>query len=115
MARLLLEHVSSYAELGAAAAAEYRRAWMRRLVLLLAGFLAAMTGLAALWAAGLIAFWETTWRLAYALGSAMALLVAGGACLYGALARAEPGPSAGILRSELRKDKELFEQWKATL
>lgn len=115
MALLLLEHASSYAELGAAAAAEYRRAWRRRLVLLVAGVIATIAGLSALWTAGLIAVWETPWRLAYAMGSAMALLLAAGACVHGALTRTGPGPSAGILQSELRKDKELFEQWKATL
>lgn len=115
MALLLLEHAGSYAELGAAAAAEYRRALRRRLVLLLAGFVMAMTGLSALWTAGLIAVWETPGRLAYAMGSALALLLVAAASLHSALARSEPGPSAGSLRSELRKDRELFEQWKATL
>lgn len=115
MALLLLEHASSYAELGAAAAAEYRRDLIRRLVLLCVGAFTAVAGLAALWITGLIAVWDTGWRLAYAMGSAMVMLVGAATALYCALARSDPGPSVGLLRSELRKDLELFEQWKATL
>lgn len=115
MALLLLEHASSYAELGAAAAEEYRRALLRRALLLLVGLVAAVAGLTGLWIGGLVAVWDTPWRLAYVMGSAMVMLVTAGATLYCALARSEPGPSAGLLRSELRKDMELFQQWKGTL
>jgi uncharacterized membrane protein YqjE len=115
MALLLLEHASSYAELGAAAVEEYRRALLRRALLLSIGVLLGVAGLAALWLGGLVALWETPWRLAYVMGSAMVLLVIAGATLYGALARSEPGPSTGMLRAELRKDMELFQQWKGTL
>jgi hypothetical protein len=115
MALLLLEHASSYAELGAAAAAEYRRALLRRALLLFVGLFTGVAGLAALWIAGLAAVWDSPWRLPYVLCSALVMIAAAGTCLYCALARREPGPSAGILRSELRKDMELFQQWKATL
>jgi uncharacterized membrane protein YqjE len=115
MALLLVEHASSYAELGAAAAAEYRRALIRKLVLLVIGALTCVAGLAALWTAGLIAVWDTGWRLGYAVGSALVLLAIAGASFYCALARQQIGPSGGMLRSELRKDMELFRQWKATL
>lgn len=115
MALLLLEHASAYVELGAAAAEECRRALLRRALLLFVGLIAAVAGLAGLWLAGLVAVWDTAWRLTYVLGSALVMLVTAGVTLYCALARSEPGPSAGMLRSELRKDKELFQQWKATL
>lgn len=115
MAMLLLEHASSYAELGAAAAAEYRRALLRRALLLFAGLLSGVAGLAALWIAGLLAAWNTPWRLTYVLASALAMLATAAVCLYCALARNKPGTATGILCSELRKDMELFQEWKATL
>jgi hypothetical protein len=113
--RQLLEHADSYTELGAAALAEYRSAWRRRLVWLLVGAVTGIAALATMWATGLVALWETPWRLAYVAGSAMVLLVISGAALHAALARGAPGPSAGLLRSELRKDMELWQQWKRTL
>jgi uncharacterized membrane protein YqjE len=112
---LLMRHASSYVELGAAAAAEYRKAWARRFVLLLIGITAAFAGVLALWATGLVALWDTDWRLAYVAGSAMVLLVTAAGTLYGALSRRPAGPSSGVLQSELRKDMELFQEWKSTL
>jgi hypothetical protein len=113
--RLLAQHALSYVELGAAAAAEYRSAWVRRFVLVLAGLLTALVGLAALWGAGLIALWDTPWRLAYALISAGVLLAGAIWALCEALMGRSAGPSSGALKIELRKDVELFQQWKSTL
>jgi hypothetical protein len=113
--RVLLEHFGAYAELGAAAAAEYRATCIRKLVLLAVALTAGFAGLAAAWLAGLAATWDTPWRVGYIMGSAAVLLVAAGISLYCALGRSRPGPSAGLLRSELRKDMELFQQWKASL
>ena len=112
---LLVQHASSYAELGAAAAAEYRRAWARRCVLLLVAVATGIAGIAAAWTTGLVALWDTPWRLAYVAGSAMLLLLVAGISLYLALVPRTAGPSAGLLRSELRKDMELFQEWKRTL
>jgi len=113
--RLLLQHAGSYAELGAAAAAEYRSAWARRLVMLLVAIVSGIAGIAALWGTGLVALWDTPWRLAYVAGSAMALLIAAGATLYAAFSSRPAGPSSGMLRAELKKDMELFQEWKCTL
>ncbi len=112
---LLLRHASSYSELAVAAAAEYRRALARRLLLLAIGTVAALAGVFAAWATGLVALWDTPWRLAYVGGSALVLLVVAGACLYYALSARSPGPSSGVLRSELRKDMELLQEWKRSL
>ena len=112
---LLMRHASSYVELGAAAAAEYRTAWTRRIVVRLVGITAGFAGVMALWATGLVALWDTDWRLAYVAGSAMVLLVTAAATLYGAFARRRAGPSSDVLQSELRKDMELFLEWKSTL
>ncbi|HWL62487.1 MAG TPA: hypothetical protein VNQ32_06810 [Steroidobacteraceae bacterium] len=112
---LLVRHASSYAELAVAAAAEYRVALARRLVLLAVGVVTALAGLFAAWATGLVALWDTPWRLAYVGGSALLLLLVAGTSLYYALSARSPGPSGGVLRSELRKDMELLQEWKRSL
>lgn len=112
---LLVRHASSYAELAAAAAAEYRSALARRLVLLAVGMVTAVCGLFAAWATGLVAVWDTPWRLAYVGGTALLLLVVAGASLYYALAARTAGPSSGVLQAELRKDMELLQEWKRSL
>ncbi len=115
---LLLElarHLSSYVELGAAAAAEYRSAWIRRAVLALLAMALGIAGLAALWVAVLVALWDTPWRLAYVIASGVVSLALGAAALYGAMAWPTGGPATGVLKSELNKDLELFQQWKSTL
>lgn len=113
--RLLAQHLGSYLELGAAAAAEYRSAWARRLALFLVATATGMAGLAVLWAAGLVALWDTPWRLFYVMASAILLLLTAVGTLYAVMARQPAGPSTGVLRSELHKDMELFQQWKSTL
>lgn len=112
---LLLQHFGAYAELGTAAAAEYRSAWVRRAAFIFVGVAASAAGIGALWAAGLVALWDTRWRLPYAGCSALLLLLAAALALYAGLAAPRTGPSAGILKTELRKDMELFQQWKSTL
>jgi hypothetical protein len=111
----LARHAGAYVELGAAAAAEWRSAWKRRLAMLVVGATAGMAGVAVSWAAGLVALWDTRWRLIYLLISAALLLAVGTTMLYYALARRSSGPATGFLRSELRKDLELLQQWKSTL
>ena len=113
--RLLLQHASSYAELGAAAAAEYRSAWARRIILAVVGVAAGIAGLVALWCTGLVALWDTPWRLAYVGGTALILLVVAGGSLWYALTSHPAGPSSRLLRAEFDKDMELFQEWKSTL
>jgi uncharacterized membrane protein YqjE len=115
LAPLLMRHLASYAELGAAAASEYRSAWARRLCLLVLGMVAALAGIVALWAAGLIALWDTPWRFTYAGASALLLLIIAIATLWGALAAGATGPSTGAFKDEVQKDLALFRQWKGTL
>jgi len=112
---VLAQHLSSYAELGAAAASEYRGAWTRLLVWLVVGLVCALAGLAATWMIGLVAFWDTPWRMTYVVASAAVLLVFAGFSMYVALAARPPGPASGVLRDELRKDRELFKEWTRTL
>lgn len=112
--RELARHLGPYLELGAAAAGEYRSAVRRRLVLLLVAVPLALAGIAALWATGLVALWDTPWRLAYAAGSALVLLAAAAAALYGALGRHAPGHYGDLLRTEIRKDMELLREWKSS-
>lgn len=115
---LLLElarHAGSYVELGAAAAGDYRRALERRSLLLLGGVITAVAGLMALWSTGLVALWDSPWRTAYAVVTTFLLLVGAAWALYSAVVPRVAGPSAGLLREELHKDMELFQQWKSTL
>lgn len=112
--QLLVQHVGNYADLGTAAAAEYRDTLARRVLLAVVAAVAGVTGLAALWATGLAAVWNTPWRVLY-LGVSAALLIAVALwALGGALSTKADGPSVRLLKAELRKDLELFEQWKST-
>lgn len=111
----LARHLGAYLELGAAAVAEYRSAWARRAVLVLVAAMTCIAGCATLWLAGLVALWDTSWRLTYVVASALVLLVVSGTTLLFAMAQRSTGPVAGVLKSELRKDVELFEQWKSTI
>lgn len=112
LAQLLVQHLGNYAGLGAAAAVECRGAIARRVLLALVAAVAGFTGLVALWATGLVALWNTPWRILY-LGVSAALLLALAIWALGvALARPADGPAVRVLKSELSKDLELFEQWK---
>lgn len=115
---LLLEiarHAGSYLELGAAAAGDYRRHLGRRIVMLVAGVITSIAAVVAVWAAGLVALWDTEWRMTYVVVTALVLVAAAFLSLYQAVAPGSAGHSARLLRAELAKDKELFQQWKATL
>jgi hypothetical protein len=111
----LARHAGSYRELAAVASDEWRRAWKRRLAMLLVGAAAGVAGLAIAWVAGLVTLWDTPWRMAYLMVSSALLLIMGATLLGYAMAHRTAGPSAGLLRSELRKDMELFQEWKSTL
>lgn len=113
--RLLVQHLGSYLDLGAAVAAEYRSAWARRLVWLAVGIATGIAGVVALWATGVVALWDTPWRLWYVGGSALLLLGVAAISLHGALNGRTTSPAVGVLRAELNKDMELFQQWKQTL
>jgi hypothetical protein len=112
---LLARHLASYLELGAAAAVEYRGTLARRVVLALVGLIVAIAAVIAVWTAGLVALWETPWRLGYAATSALVLLVAAIFILRAALGPRPAGACAGALRVEMDKDMELFREWKSTL
>jgi hypothetical protein len=111
----LARHLGYYLQLGVVAAAEYRGACMRRVVLMLVGLATGILGLAALWCAGLFALWDTSWRMPYVLFSTATLLVASAWSIQRALAPAPAGHAAGMLKAEMDKDMELFHQWKSTI
>ena len=110
--RSLAEHLGSYLELGSMAAAEYRDVWLRRLLLAVVVAVAGITGIVLAWIAGLIALWDTPWRLRYVIASAVLLLISAAIALYRLRSATEYGPYVNVLKSELAKDRELFEQWK---
>jgi hypothetical protein len=110
----LAQHLGSYLELGVSAMTEFRSAWVRRVVLVLVAAALAIAGVAALWGAGLVALWETSWRLPYVIASGVLLLGGAVLALYYAIVRLA-GQSGSILKAELYKDMELFQEWKRTL
>lgn len=111
----LARHLGTYAELGAAAAAEYRAMLVRRLVLAVLAATTLIAGTGVLWLVGLMALWESGWRLAYVMGTAVLLLLVAATAWVAAMNRPATGPVANVLRSELSKDVELFQQWKSTM
>jgi hypothetical protein len=111
----LLRHLSAYMELGAAAAAECRTAWVRRAVLMLLAATTFLAGASALWLAGLVALWDTGWRVGYVVGTALLLLLIAVVTWAVAISRPLGGPATGVLRSELHKDAELFQEWKSAI
>ena len=108
-------HLASYAELGAAVAGEYRAALIRRLVWAAVALIAGMAGLAAAWMIGLVAFWDTPWRLTYVIASAAALLLVAGIAAALALMSPRRGPAACLLREELNRDREVIAEWTRTV
>jgi uncharacterized membrane protein YqjE len=111
----LARHLSCYVQLGATAASEYRSAWVRRLVLMVVALVTFAAGLVALWVAGLVGLWDTPWRLAYVVISATVLLGVAAITCYSAVKARVAGPASQVFGSELRKDLELFNEWKSTL
>jgi hypothetical protein len=111
----LVRHLGTYLELGAAVAAEYQGAWVRRALLCLIAALALFAGAGIFWLGGLMALWDSTWRVPYVLSTGVLLLVAGATAGIAASKRPSGGTVGGILKSELRKDAELFQQWKDTI
>ena len=102
-------------ELGAAAAAEYRSAWLRRTLLLLLAAVTLVAGMAVLWLAGLMAIWNTGWAMTYVFGSGVLLLLVAMAACATAMSRRAAGPASTVLNTELRKDVELFQEWQSTI
>jgi len=111
----LARHLGTYLELGAAAAVEYRRVWLRRVVLLMLAALAFFVGVAALWLTGLVALWGTGWAMAYVMGSSALLLVIAFAAGTAAMAQSGDGPASKVLRNELSKDVEFYNEWTSTI
>lgn len=111
----LARHLGTYMELGAAAAEEYRSALVRRATLALLAAVTFVAGSGALWLAGLVALWDTGWRTGYVLGTAVLLLLFAVVTWVVAMTRPLTGPVAGVLKSELHKDAELFQQWKTSI
>lgn len=107
--------LGSYAQLGVAAAGEYRGALLRRLCWAAVALVAGLAGLAATWVIGLAAFWDTRWRLTYVIASAATLLVLAVIAAAIALSKPRAGRAAGLMREEFNKDRELFAQWTRTL
>jgi len=111
----LARHLGLYAQLGAAAAVEYRGAWIRRIALALLAAVTFIAGSCALWLTGLMAVWDSPWRMTYVVGSAVLLLLFAAVAWVVAMAQPTTGPVTGVLKSELQKDAELFEQWQSTM
>lgn len=112
---VLAQHLGSYAELGAAAASEYRGEWTRRLAWAGVALASGIVALLATWMIGFVAFWETRWRLTYVVVSAVLLLAFTAIAIYAAVGSHPRGRASVVLRDELRKDRELFREWTRSL
>lgn len=110
----LSRHLSAYAELGAAAAAEYRASFSRKLCWAALATVAGLAGLVAAWMIGLVAFWETPWRLTYVITSAAVLLAVAVIAAAVAFSPEQGGRAASLMREEIHKDMELVAQWTRT-
>lgn len=111
----LAQHLAAYAELGVAAAGEYRAAWMRRVCWMLVAAFFGLFGLVAAWMIGVAWFWDTPWRLTYVIASAAVLLLVAIIAAILAVSKPHPGQAAGLLREELNKDRELWQEWTRTM
>jgi hypothetical protein len=67
-----------------------------RAVLLLVAVATGVAGLGTLWVTGLIALWDSGWRLTYVFATGMVLLVLAGVALYGALSRPAADHAAAV-------------------
>ncbi len=111
----LARHLGCYVQLGAEAASEYRSTWVRRAVLALVAVATSAVAAMAAWAAG------SCCPMGYPMAAGLCRSHggrAGGRSHCAVLPRVHAAPQRhrrGNLESELRKDVELFQQWKSTL
>ncbi len=113
--RPLGSHLSGYAQLGMAAADEYRTSLKRRLCWALVALVSGLAGLAATWMIGLVAFWDTQWRLTYVIVTAAVFVVVAIIGAVIALGATRPGRATSLLREEFNRDRELISEWTRTL
>jgi hypothetical protein len=111
----LAQHVGSYGELVADAAGEYRGHFVRRIVTFAVAVVLGVVGLVAAWAAGLIAVWDSAYRIPYAAGSALLALFISGLLITLAVRAPGSGPRVSRLKRELAMDAQLFNDWKKSL
>jgi hypothetical protein len=111
----LVQHTSSYTGLVCDAAGEYRSRFVRRVVLLVSAVVLGVVGLVAAWAAGLIAVWDSAFRMYYAVGSALVALIVSGLLVSMVIKAPVPGPRVSRLKRELAMDAQLFHDWKNSL
>jgi uncharacterized membrane protein YqjE len=111
LAQVAIQHLGSYIELLAQAAAEYRASLLKRALFAIAALVAAMATLVSAWITGLALLWDSQWRMAYCVGSALLCLLATIVFTLFALRRPAPGPSIRILRQEASQDLALLQEW----
>ena len=112
LAQVAIQHFGSYIELIAQAAAEYRAAFLKRVILATAAVVTAVATLASAWVTGLALLWDTQWRVAYCVGSVLVCLVATIILASLAMRRALPGPHRTMLRTEAAQDLALLQEWR---
>ena len=114
LAQVAIQHFGSYIELMAQAAAEYRTAFLKRVLLATAAVVTAVATLASAWVTGLALLWDTQWRAAYCVGSVLVCLVATTILASLAIRRPQPGPHGRTLRAEAAQDLALLQEWRRT-
>jgi uncharacterized membrane protein YqjE len=111
LVQVLIQHLSSYAELAGQAAAEYRASLLRRALYAAAALVAAVATLVTAWVTGLALFWDTPWRTTYCTASVLLCLAAATAFTLMAMRRPVPGPHIRTLREEAAQDLALLQEW----
>jgi hypothetical protein len=114
LAQVVARHMGSYVELMAQAAGEYRASLRRRVLLAAGAMVMAFTTVAAAWTTGLALLWDTEWRIAYCILSALVSLGATVGLAVLAVRRPHPGPHVRTLREEAAQDLELLQEWRRT-
>lgn len=112
LAQVAIQHLGSYLELIGQAATEYRATLLRRAIFAIASVVTAVATLVSAWVTGLALLWDTSWRLAYCLGSVLACLAATAILVSLALRRPAPGPYSRSLREEAAQDLALLQEWR---
>jgi membrane protein implicated in regulation of membrane protease activity len=114
LAQVAVRHLGSYVELMGQAACEYRSAFLRRALLAAGALFMGTAALAATWTTGLATLWDTPWRIAYCIASAVLCLATTMVLALLANRRSEPGPHIRTLREEATQDLALLQEWRRT-
>lgn len=111
----LLRHVLLYLPLLRAAAEEYRRKALRRLLCLVAASCVALSAVLVGTAWLVLSAWQSSYRHWLLGGALLLLMLVSAALLRLAVGQRDSGPHVQHLRDELSQDHALLQEWQRTL